>query len=443
MNIQDLLDKKKEQVDAANIIRDRVYKEQEGEWRGDDHAKFDELMDSVEAISQDVERMAKLDAAERSLTEEAKPLERRTAPAISRQSQARRTVGKPTPEDRALALQGWIARGAGDDDLITDQHIAAAQRCGMQLSQREIKIQLAHRPPRLEQRDVTKAAVTQPLADEMMGALEISLQDFGGMREVSRVIRTPTGNDLPWPTMNDSAFAATIIGEGSDLQEQDPTFGLVTLNSFKYSSHRIDVSLEFLQDASFNVPQVLGEMLGERIGRGTNAHFTTGTGSGQPNGVVTASSAGVTAAANSAITYNEIIDLKHSVDPAYRRRGARFMFSDDTLKALKKIKIEQYSGDTSGQPLWRPGMAQAEPNTIDGDPYTINQDVADIGTLAISMLYGDFSKYIIRDVMDIRLVRLDERYAELGLVAFVAISRHDGDLLDAGTDPVKHLVHPT
>ena len=59
------------------------------------------------------------------------------------------------------------------------------------------------------------------------------------------------------------------------------------------------------------------------------------------------------------------------------------------------------------------------------------------------MLFGDFSKYHIRDVMEVRLVRLDEVYAEYAQVAFLAFSRHDGLLLDAGTHPIKALVHPT
>ena len=114
------------------------------------------------------------------------------------------------------------------------------------------------------------------------------------------------------------------------------------------------------------------------------------------------------------------------------------MFNDTTLKIIKKIKVPGFSGDTAGMPLWRAGLAANEPDTIDGDPYTINQQVAS-GNASRAIAYGLLSKYLIRDVRDITLVRLDERYAELGVVAFLAFSRHDGDLLDAGTHPVKYL----
>jgi len=229
------------------------------------------------------------------------------------------------------------------------------------------------------------------------------------------------------------------VGEGAEHTELDTEFSQLVLNAFLYSSKRVPVSWQFLQDNAIGFAGRIGSILGERIGRITNTHFTTGDGSSKPKGVVTAAtSSAITTAAAATITYDDIIDLKHSVDPAYRDQGARFMFNDTTLKLLKKIKIPHFSGDTGGMPLWRAGMAAGDMNTIDGDPYTVNQQVlSGAGTKA--MLYGLLSKYQIRDVRDITLIRMDERYAELGVVAFLAFSRHDGDLLDAGTNPVKYL----
>jgi len=43
-------------------------------------------------------------------------------------------------------------------------------------------------------------------------------------------------------------------------------------------------------------------------------------------------------------------------------------------------------------------------------------------------------------VSTLRLRRLVERYADADQEGFVGFSRADGDLLDAGTDPVKHLI---
>ena len=134
------------------------------------------------------------------------------------------------------------------------------------------------------------------------------------------------------------------------------------------------------------------------------------------------------------VIYEDLVDLEHSVDPAYRAE-AEFMFHDDTLKVLKKLK------DADGRPLWLPGVAVREPDTILGYNYVINQDMPIMAANAKSILFGDFSKYMIRDVMDLMLLRLVERYADFAQVGFIAFSRHDGDLLDAGTNPIKHYAN--
>jgi HK97 family phage major capsid protein len=271
----------------------------------------------------------------------------------------------------------------------------------------------------------------------MMRALEVSLLSFGGMRQAATVIRTETGADLPWPTFNDTANKGRRIGENSVHTNTDMSFGQVVFGAYKYSSDYVLVSWEFLQDSTLNVAEVIGKALGERIGRITNDEFTTGTGSSQPNGLVTAAGTGVTATALTATTtYSFLMDLVHSVDPSYRV-GGRFMLSDAALKMVRKVLIPQYSGDTAGAPLWQPSLQAGVPDQLLGYGYVINQSMATPATAEKTIAFGDLSKYQIRDVRDITLVRADERFVEYGQVAFLAWSRHDGDLLDAGTDPIK------
>jgi HK97 family phage major capsid protein len=450
MTIAELLNQKKEKVQAAEEIRDRVYKDQSGEWRGDDTAKFDGLMSDADKITEQVDRLAKLDAAARSLTET--KVERRTAATVVTEPRQR---GKVSAEDRALAMYGWFAAGTTEgQDVLTERHREAAARCGISLDQSKLRMRLSSEPLRsLDPADVraweerlTQVDTVSPdlgghytVPDEMMRPLEVALLQFGGMRQVASVIRTATGAELPIPTLNDTGNAGALLGEGLEHTELDTEFANLVLNSFKYTSKRVPVSVEYLQDNAINFAGRIGSILGERIGRITNEHFTRGDGSSKPRGImVAATSSGITTSAAATLTYDNLIDLKHSVDPAYRSQGAKWMFNDTTLKIVKKIKVPQFSGDTAGYPLWRAGLTAGEPDTIDGDGYVINQQV-ESGASKRAIAYGLLSKYIIRDVRDITLVRLDERYAELGVVAFLAFSRHDGDLLDAGTNPVKYL----
>ena len=270
------------------------------------------------------------------------------------------------------------------------------------------------------------------------GKLEEFLKAYGGMREVSRVFPTPDGRSIPWPTVDDTANVGALIAENVTTTEQDIAFGQVTLLAYKYSSKYVPVSVELLQDSFFDIDSLLAELLAVRIGRITNTHFTVGTGSSQPQGVVVGATLGTTGATGqtTSIITDDIYNLEHSVDPAYRVKSAKWMFADSTLKILKKLK------DSTGRMLWQPalaGMATPVPDTIDGYGYQINQDVAAMAASAKSVLFGDFSKYIIRDCRDITIVRLVELYALLGQVTFLAFSRHDGRILN--TNAVKYYAN--
>lgn len=266
--------------------------------------------------------------------------------------------------------------------------------------------------------------------------VEVARVAFGGMRTSgAEILRTTGGGDLPYPTADDTSNKGQLIGESTAVSEQNISTSALVLGAFKYSSDLVLIPIELLEDSGIDVESFVAERVGVRLARIENEHFTTGDGSSKPNGVMTAAAAGVTFASNSAIAMDEVLDLKHSVDPAYRAQGARFMFNDSTLLALKKLTIA--SGDD--RPLWMPGLRDGEPNTIDGDPYTINQDVASIGSSARSMAYGAFRYYKIRDVRGMRLLVLRERYADADQIGVFAFMRTDGDLID--TAAVKRGTH--
>lgn len=263
------------------------------------------------------------------------------------------------------------------------------------------------------------------------GVIE-AMKAYGGMRTVATVITTSEGNDLNFATNDDTGNVGEILAEGATMSAQDTAFGMKTLKAYVYGSKVIRVSLQLLNDSAFALEPYLQRIGGTRIARIQNQHFTTGDGANKPVGVVPASTLGVTAAATGAFTYDELLALKHSVDPSYRT-GARFMFHDNTLLRLKQMK------DGESRPLWMAGTTTGEPDRIDGEPYTINQDMAQVATTTIPILYGAFENYYIRDVESMALMRLDELYALQLQAAFVVWTRADGALIDAGQNPIKYL----
>ena len=264
--------------------------------------------------------------------------------------------------------------------------------------------------------------------------LQDNMLAYGGARDGATILTTASGNALPIPTVDSTSNVAAIVGEGSShTSPQDPTFGVVTLNAFMYRA-LITVSFELLQDSAFDMESFAKAKLAEYLGRGTNRHFTLGNGSTQPQGYMVGSSSGKVSAAAAAVTSNELLDLVHSVDPAYRQGpGVRFKFHDQTLKALKQLL------DTQDRPLWVPGIAVREPDTIHGYRYTVNQDMSQLGASQASIAFGDFSKFFIRDVSQILIIRANELHIQNGLIGFYCFSRHDSAVVDAGTDPIKYL----
>ena len=259
---------------------------------------------------------------------------------------------------------------------------------------------------------------------------------FGGMRNVAQILVTDGGNTIEWATSDETSEEGEIIAENTSATDDDMTFGTTNIGAFKYSSKVITVPWELLQDERVNLEPFITNALARRIQRITNRHFTVGTGTGQPRGVVTASASGKVGLVGQAtsIIYDDLLDLEHSVDPAYRSSpSCQYMFHDKTLLALKKLK------DADGRPLWVPGVAVSAPDTINGYGYTINQHMAEMAANARSVLFGDFDKYLIRDVMGVTLFRFtDSAYTKKGQVGFLAWSRHDGDLIDASNEAVRH-----
>jgi len=263
--------------------------------------------------------------------------------------------------------------------------------------------------------------------------LEQALLAFGGMRQVSTIMRTDTGSALDFPSLDDTSNTGALLAENVSDSELDVVFGNMTLDAYKYTSKVVLVSKELAQDSAFSMGQVIGSVLGERLGRIQNTHATTGTGSSQPNGAVTASTAGKTAASATVVTFDEVLDLEASVDAAYRP-NATWMFNDTTRNELRQLKT------TDLQYHWQPGSQAGDPDRMFGYPYIVNNDMANTASAAKSMLFGDFSKYVMREVLGITLVQLVERYAHAHQIGYIAIMRFDSDLRDAGTAPIKHMV---
>ena len=405
----------------------------EHKWSDEDESNWTSCNGDYDRLSRSIEITERTEELEQKLGQqsEKRDLFRAELPEAVRDA-------APSREERDDALQGWARAQMGLD--LEERHQLACRKCGVNPKKEYYSTQLYRGNYDTMRREMRAQSVGSATAggdlvpEGFVYELERALLAYGGMRQVSSTIRTDSGADLPWPTVNDTGNAGAILAENTQVSEQDVTFGSVTFGAFKYTSKLVLVSEELMRDSAFNLTSELGSLLGERIARILNENFTTGSGSGQPNGVITAASSGKTAASASAITAGEIIDLFHSVDPSYRDSASSvWMCNDSTVAAIRKLT------DGQGQFLWQAGMQAGIPDRLYGRAVVVNQIMQDIGASEYPLIFGDFSLYKIRDVAGVRLYRMNERYRDYDQTGFVIFSRHDGNLLNAGTNPVKYL----
>jgi HK97 family phage major capsid protein len=255
-----------------------------------------------------------------------------------------------------------------------------------------------------------------------------ALREFGVIRNLATVITTTSGDAIQVPAVTAHGTAAWVA-ENAAYTASDETFGLATLNAYKAGT-LIKVSEELMADSAFDLDAYIRREFGSRIGVLENTGYVAGDGSGKPTGVATQATAGVTAAGAAAITSDELIDLFHSLLPPYRA-NASWLFKDSSIKLVRKLK------DADNQYLWQPGLQAGAPDTLLGKPVYADPDMAAATTGLVSVLFGDFSYYWIRDVDGIAFQRLNELYAENGQIGFRAFHRTDGELLN--TAAVKKL----
>jgi HK97 family phage major capsid protein len=255
---------------------------------------------------------------------------------------------------------------------------------------------------------------------------------FGGIRSAAQVISTGAGNDLSYPTLDDTGNTGEWIGENTAVTEQDAVVGNKTLKAHKASSKLVRVANELLQDEEYDLEAQLGGMLGERIGRLEAPAWINGTGVGQPTGFLASGQVGValptgnsTGFASSAVAFDALIDLEHSLNQAYRA-GAAYVMNDLTVAKVRKVK------DADGRPIWQASLAVGAPSTINGYPVITDPAMPEMAASARSIAFGNWREaYVIRDVLEFAVRRLTERYAEFDQTGFVGFTRTDGQVQQA------------
>jgi len=430
MLLTQLQEKRGELLTQARAALDEINKNTDAARATELEQRHDTIMVEFDKIEVDIKRTERLVAAE------AAEEERRSRQRPNGQDKETRAqdTGKGEKKDREEAQEEYrdafyalLAEG-GDPSGLSPEQRDLLRRGHHELTPEEKRTQVAG--------NAAAGGYTVPitLANQIISVMK----DWGPMFDGDIVtdITTSGGGEFDIPTNDDTGNTASALAEGADLTNDnsgDVVFGQKRLDAYVDATPWILLSFELLQDSLFNLEPFLADKIGERLGRRANLRLTTGTGTGQANGVATASSLGKTTASASAFTADEVMELQHSVRAPYRRSPkCRWMFADSTLLSLRRLK------DGQGNFLWQMGDVRiGAPGLLLDKPYSINDDVAAVGTGAKSILFGDFSRYWVRKVGSPMIGTVRERFwPKVGMAGLI---RYDGELIDPNA--VKHLIH--
>jgi HK97 family phage major capsid protein len=285
-----------------------------------------------------------------------------------------------------------------------------------------------------ERRDVIKTQTGSPVPtsfyDQVIGLARLAAPVLA----TSTVLTTNGGENLQIPSQAQYSTAA-IVGEATAIAESDPVFNsFITLGAYKYS-FLVQVSREMIEDAGVDILSFIASQAGAELGYRVGAALTTGSGTNQPKGIVTASAVGGTAAGTAVLAGNDLINLYYSLDGAARNLpGVGWMMNGKTIGAVRSIK------STDGIYLFSPSLAIDVPDTLLGKQIFENPSMADLATTSKSVIVGHLPSYYVRQVGGIKIDVSDDFAFSADLRTFRCTFRVDGNLPQ--TSHVKHLLQP-
>jgi HK97 family phage major capsid protein len=319
--------------------------------------------------------------------------------------------GAPRPDTYGAAFENYLRTGKVNNDLI-------------QISN--------------DQSESVPSQGGYLVPDEFRVKLIEKLKAYGGIGGAADRYTTGNGAPVEWPTIDDTSNTGEIVQEGNTFSAgADLVFGSNALSSYSYvagggASTPLRVSYELAQDTQFDMVGLITRLLGTRIARLQALHWAKGTGVQQPLGLITGLTP-VQAAANTGLTYADLVTWIHSVDPAYRQ-NARWVFNDTTLAAIEKLV------DSAGNPIYRGrdanmalGLNEA---TLLGYPMTIDQAMptyvnASHAAADIAIAFGDIKQgYVVRDIKDVQLLVNPYTRMAYRQIEYTAWARADGTQQD-------------
>lgn len=258
---------------------------------------------------------------------------------------------------------------------------------------------------------------------------------FGGFAAEAEDFNTGDGAPIEYPSLDDTANSGAITAESAAVASgADLVFGTVTLGAFKYTSAGagsnlpLRVPVELLQDSAFDIGGLVARKLGERIARKQAVDFVTGTGVGEPKGIVAASlTADKDLDTADTPDYEDLVEIQDLLDDEYDQ-NAKWLMKKNTWSQLRLIV------DTAGRPILQDsttGISGLPQRRLLGHEVVLDEAMPTLSSAAdtFAIAYGDFREaYVIRRVSSLVVVVNPYSRAANGEVEYTAWERADGNI---------------
>ena len=197
----------------------------------------------------------------------------------------------------------------------------------------------------------------------------------------------------------------------------------------------VQIGTDELMDTDANLVSLVQEIVGQKFAEMEDDAFANGNGTSKPFGIATRAtvgglipaSQGVTAANAGSVSADEVKKMQYAILARFANVGS-YLASDDATQAIALLK------DTTGNYLWQPSNQAGQPDRLFGRGFYRVSGLPSMATGAgasdPAVLFGDIrSGYLVADRQRITVQRLDERYADQGLVGFLFRERVGGDII--------------
>ena len=213
----------------------------------------------------------------------------------------------------------------------------------------------------------------------------------GSVNEIRKVARQVVATGDIWNGVSSPAATFSWDGEAVEVSDDATTFAQPAITIHKGQGF-IPISVEALADEP-NVTQEIGRILAEGKDIQDAAAFATGTGSGQPFGVVVAVTAEATGSATTDVFAVADVYALHNALPARYRSNATWLANNATYNRVRQF-------DTGGGGSLWVQLAFDQPATLLGKAAYESEDmdgVIDAGATNLALIFGDFRNYVIAD----------------------------------------------